>query len=159
FTGYLRDHLQDRGLTSAEANEAFAILCRPVTASVLAQEIVEFTAIASTARAHLPRGARMTSTQGRARMLLAPDLLERLHAHWQKWRFLSYHGYGRRQLPTLDHYIDRLAEETAGSDARHATVLPGGRAVQERRALLRRLHLDAPHQALFDIYPEVGAVK
>jgi phosphohistidine swiveling domain-containing protein len=161
FTGYLREHLRNRGLTAAACTEAFALLARPALPSVLAQEIGEFKAIVEQARGQVPANGSLAAAQGRVRMLLAPELLERLYAHWKKWRFLSYHGYGRRELTTLDQYIDRLATELSARSAGQTspTAPSPEQADRERRTLLQRLHIDPAHQALFAIYPEIGAVK
>jgi phosphohistidine swiveling domain-containing protein len=161
FTGYLMEHLRDRGLDGAAAAEAFAVLSQPVVPSVLAQEILEFDEIVRYARSR-PAAPQPADGPARARMLLDPDLYRRLQAHREKWQFLSYHGYGKRELATVDHYVGRLLEE-----ARNPGALADGAGVaarcrqagRARQQVLRRLQLDGPHRALFEQYPEIGAVK
>ena len=162
FTDYLLGHLRGRGLDDRAAAEAFAVLSQPVVPSILTQEILEFDEIIRYAGSR--PGATLLSADGpaRARMALDPELYRRLDAHREKWQFLPYHGYGRREVATLDHYLGRLLEQLRdpGALAEGAGVTArcqeAGRA---RRQLLRRLRLDVPHRALFELYPEIGAVK
>lgn len=162
FTEYLMAHLRAHGLSPAAADEAFAVLSQPVVPSVLAQEIVEFDEIVHYARTHPDAIPPAADGPGRARIVLDPELFRRLEAHREKWRFLPYHGYGRREVATIDQYVSRLWEQAKNPRALAdcaGLVARGERAVRERRELLERLAVDAPHAALFEIYPEIGAVK
>lgn len=162
FTEYVVEHLRGRGLDDRAAGEAFAVLSQPVVPSVLAQEILEFDAIVQYARSRPGVVPPPADGPARARMALDPELYRRLDAHREKWQFLPYHGYGRREVATLDHYLGRLLEQ-----ARHPGALADGAGVtarcreagRARRQLLRHLRLDGPHRALFELYPEIGAVK
>lgn len=162
FTDYLLKHLHGQGLDDVASAEAFAVLSQPVVPSVLAQEILQFDEIVRYARSR--PGAVPPSADGpaRARMVLDPELSRRLDAHRETWQFMPYHGYGRREVATLDHYLGRLLDQARnpGALADGADVVAryeeAGRA---RRKLLQRLRLDVPHRALFELYPEIGAVK
>jgi phosphohistidine swiveling domain-containing protein len=185
FSSYLNDYLRQLGLAPAACEATFAALAQPVVPSVLAQEILEFEEIVRLARADPPfpppceggnprthplaKGgeggdsqALAGCSQGRARMFLRPELLQRLRAHREKWKYLPYHGYGRRELATLGEYVERLVEHLNHPEANgHAPGLRqrASRAQQERRELLTRLRMDRAHQALFLAYPQIGAVK
>lgn len=162
FTDYLREHLAGLGLSPAACAEAFDGLSQPVVPSVLAQEILDFDAIVRYARSHGLGVSQGAGGAARARMLLDPELLRRLDAHRATWQFLPYHGYGRRALATLEQYLERLLEQL-----REPGALAGGagvrgrceQAARLRRQWLERLALDRPHRALFELYPEIGAVK
>lgn len=108
FTNYLLEHLHGRGNSPSASEEAFAVLSQPVEPSILSQEMLQFDQIVKDARSQLMQIPQLSNASARVRMLLAPVLLQRLNAHREKWQFLSYHGYGRRELTTLDQYIDRL---------------------------------------------------
>jgi phosphohistidine swiveling domain-containing protein len=159
FSGYLMDHLRQRGLSAAAADETFAVLSQPLVPSVLAQEMLEFEEIAAAARAEQGSVQRPADASARARMFLSPDLVQRLQAHLRKWQFLPYHGYGRRELATLGQYMQRLAERL------HAAAGDGemrGRyeaARQARDEALARIDLDPGHRSLFEVYADIGAAK
>jgi hypothetical protein len=166
FTDYITDYLRSRELSVTECAEAFAVISEPVLPSILSQEIIEFDEIVRFARsqAALPP----TEGSGRLRTRLDPELLRRLDAHRQKWQFLAYHGYGRRELTTLDQYVNRLMAEKGDGQlfrgpgaAGHGSALaaPREQAGRARRELWRRLNVDDAHRMLFELYPEIGAVK
>ncbi len=162
FTNYLMEHLGSLGLSPSASVEAFAGLSQPVVPSVLAQEILDFDAIVQYVRAQRLGVPRPAGSAARARMLLDPELLRRLNGHREKWQFLPYHGYGRRELATLDQYVDRLLEQLRNPGALAGGAGLGGRCAQAKRARqrwLERLKLDRPHRALFELYPEIGAAK
>jgi phosphohistidine swiveling domain-containing protein len=162
FTTYLMEHLRHRGIAASACAEVFDVLSQPVTPSVLAQEIVEFDEIVRRARAHSKGLPQAADGLGRGMMLLEPGLFRRLEAHREKWQFLPYHGYGRRELATLEHYLRRLLDQT-----RNPTALADGADLmarceqgrRKRQELLGSLKLDRCHVALFEVYPEIGAVK
>jgi phosphohistidine swiveling domain-containing protein len=162
FTDYITEYLRGRGLSSAACAEAFAAIAEPVAPSVLSQEIFEFDEIVRFARGRPAAVLPAAEGSGRLRMLVDPELLRRLDAHRKKWQFLAYHGYGRRELTTLDQYVNRFLEES-----RRLTAGPAGadlatrcaQARKARRALWRRLKVDDAHRVLFELYPEIGAVK
>lgn len=154
FTTFLGDVLRAKGLSDEDARETFQTLTEPLVPSVLTEEIGEFDAIVEAARESGPGFPAPALGPGRARMQLPPSILSRLERHVAKWRHVPYHGYGRRQLATLDDAVARLLVEVAGP-RRHATT-----ATSSRRAeVLERLRLDPAHAALFEVYPEIGAVK
>jgi phosphohistidine swiveling domain-containing protein len=162
FTGYLTECLRQHGIPDADLGRVFAVLSRPTTPSVLAQEILEFDDIVRDARARRPVVPVRHDGSSRARLFLAPGILERLDEHRARWQFLAYHGYGRRQLSTLDDYVRRLDEQqrsTAPLMEKDALAVQARAAADERRALLEKLGIDAGHAALFEVYPEIGAVK
>jgi phosphohistidine swiveling domain-containing protein len=162
FTNYLMERLRNRGLGADECAEAFAVLSQPVVPSVLAQEILDFGEIVRYARSEPAAVPNVADGPGRARMLLDRALFERLEAHLAKWKFLPYHGYGRRQLATLDDYVGRLLAQVlnSGPAAEGAGLMSRcAQAQRERQELLGRLKLDPAHAALFELYPEIGAVK
>jgi phosphohistidine swiveling domain-containing protein len=162
FTGYLIEHLRRRGVRANACDEVFAVLSHPVEPSILAQEMIEFDEIVQSARPEAPAAGRPTNASGRARMGLGPEVLKRLNGHREKWQFLSYHGYGRRELTTLDQYVDRLVKQAAN---------PGGPGVpddlrarcdearQAREEQLERLGIDHAHRSLFKVFPEIGTAK
>jgi phosphohistidine swiveling domain-containing protein len=162
FTNYLMEHLRSRGLTPAACAEAFAVLSQPVVLSILAQEILAFDDIVQYARSHARAFPQSTDGLSRARMVLDPDLRWRLEAHRDQWQFLPYHGYGRRELATLDQYVSRLVEQMRNPNALAGGADLVGRCRQAgpaRQEWLQRLELDRPHRALFELYPEIGTVK
>jgi phosphohistidine swiveling domain-containing protein len=161
FSTYLVEHLRQRGLAPAEAEETFAVLSQPVVPSVLAQEMLDFEGIVAGARASVGPVPAPADAAARARMFLRPELVQRLRAHQEKWQFLPYHGYGRRELATLGRYVERLAENLSHPAAANGADL-GQRYEEARRArqeVLGRLDLDPAHRALFEVYPEIGAAK
>jgi hypothetical protein len=164
FSGYLLEHLRQRGLSHTAADETFAVLSQPLVPSVLAQEMLDFEAIVAAARAGAETRAQQEGRadhSSRVRMFLNPELVRRLQAHREKWQFLPYHGYGRRELATPGQYVERLAERLRDPAANGAVGL-GGRYEAARRArdeALARLDLDAGHRALFEVYPDIGAAK
>ncbi len=161
FSNYLLEQLRSRGLTHTAADEAFAVLSQPLAPSVLAQELMEFETLVDAART--AGAARLTTaaSSSRLRMFLDPSLLKQIRAHHKKWRFLSYHGYGRREPASLGQYIDRLREGLNRPASTTCTCDKHSVAGRERarQAILEELNLDAAHQALFDIYPQIGAAK
>ena len=162
FTEFLQEDLRARGVGAADCSEAFAVLSEPAVPSVLAQEILEFDQIVQYARSHPKAVAESAEGPGRARMLLDPELFRRLETHRETWQFLPYHGYGRRELATLDQYIRRLLEQTRnpGALADCAGLMTRcHQAGPKRQQLLQRLRMDRAHAALFELYPEIGAVK
>jgi pyruvate,water dikinase len=162
FTSYLLEHLRARGLSASEGAEAFAALSEPTAPSVLAQEIAEFDEIVLFARSRAPEIRPSGGASGRARMALDPELLRRLDEHRARWQFLAYHGYGRRELPSLESYVARLFDELRApppAQARRSAADRREGAERERRVWLARLDLDPAHAALFAVYPEIGAAK
>jgi phosphohistidine swiveling domain-containing protein len=162
FTHYLTDHLRGAGVPGGEVGDVFAALSQPLVPSVLAQEILEFDALVQEALAQPAAAASLATHNGRARMFLAPELLDRLHAHREKWQFLPYHGYGRRELATQAQYLARLSEQVRQPRVRAASADLVRRFEQSRAArqqVLDRLHIDGPHRRLFEVYPEIGAAK
>jgi phosphoenolpyruvate synthase/pyruvate phosphate dikinase len=159
FTAYLKDHLGECGVSPSERDEVFAALTEPVVPSILAQEMLDFDEIVSDFRADVDLGALPRDT-ARARMLFTPRLLQRLQAHQKTWRFLTYHGYGNREPATLGVYVARLLQRL--HDQSVEARVPRVRWKNARRAraeLMARLPLDDPHKALFEVHPDIGAVK
>lgn len=162
FTGYLTECLRQHGISDADLSQVFAVLSRPTVPSVLAQEILEFDDIVRDARARRSVVPVQHDGSSRSRLFLAPGILERLDEHRARWQFLAYHGYGRRQLSTLDDYVRRLDEQQRSAAPlmeKDALAVQAEASAAERRALLERLRIDAAHAALFEVYPEIGAVK
>jgi phosphohistidine swiveling domain-containing protein len=161
FSNYLMDHLREQGLSATEADETFAVLSQPLLPSVLAQELLEFEEIVAAARADRPSSLRPTDASARLRLFLRPELMERLRAHQEKWQYLPYHGYGRRELATLGHYVERLAEHLHNPAVGDAADMAGryDSARQARRETLAKLDLDPSHRALYEVYAEIGAAK
>lgn len=161
FSSYLQTHLRNAGLTDEACADAFAVLSQPVAPSILAEEIMGFDRIVQAAWAQPDAFAHVRAHPARARMFLAPELLRQLNSHKERWQHLAYHGYGRRELTTLDQYVARLVKQgTAAEPASAATI--GDRcaeAQRARQAMVRKLRLDPGHRALFEIYPRIGAVK
>jgi phosphohistidine swiveling domain-containing protein len=160
FSMYLREYLRIIGIASAECEATFAVLSQPLVPSVLAQELLDFEAIVQEARANAHTLA--SHAQGRVRMFLPPELLKRLREHREKWKYLAYHGYGRRELAGLGQYIDRLVEQLNNPGGNgHAGGLQqrASQAKEERHQLLKTLRMDGAHRALFAVYPEIGAAK
>ncbi|OAI40505.1 hypothetical protein AYO40_00815 [Planctomycetaceae bacterium SCGC AG-212-D15] len=160
FSGYLLDHLRATGLSRIEASDLLAALTEPVTPSVLAQELIEFDEIVGQARIKLQSNRPLPDDPGRARFFFQPEVLSRLEAHREKWQFITYHGYGRREPATLGTYIRRLLQQIKDSNGRPGrTRSPRPDALRARSELLARLPLDPAHRALFEVFPELGAVK
>ena len=144
-----------------EADETFAVLSQPLLPSVLAQELLEFEEIVAAVRADRPSSPRPADASARLRLFLRPELMERLRVHQEKWQYLPYHGYGRRELATLGHYAERLAEHLHNPAAGAAADMAGryDSARQARCETLAKLDLDLGHRALFEVYAEIGAAK
>jgi phosphohistidine swiveling domain-containing protein len=162
FSRYLMEHLSNRGTPSAEVGDVFATLTQPQTASVLSQEMLAFDQIVQDVRAAPAAAEQIASAGGRGRLVLDPAVLRRLDAHREKWQFLTYHGYGRREVATPGQYLERLAEQLRQPRARDGAAglrkrLEQGR--EARKRLLDRLNLDDGHRRLFEVYPEIGAAK
>lgn len=161
FTTFLKRHLLDKGVSPDEIDSTFATLTAPVVPSVLAQEMRDFDAIVAVARNSPVALPRAVGGVGRARMVLEPELLERLEAHRARWCFLAYHGYSRREVASVDDYIQRLLQQLEIPD-RPSTAMPHGPreiAARQRDALLHQLGVEPNYAALFHVYPEIGAVK
>ncbi|GAC1463131.1 MAG: hypothetical protein NVSMB9_00210 [Isosphaeraceae bacterium] len=160
FSLYLKDSLRELGLPESECETTFSILSEPALPSVLAQEMIEFEQIVRDIegrRPNLPDGAK-----GRARMFLSPDALRRLRSHEEKWKYLSYHGYGRRALATTGHYIERFVEHLNHPETHDRAFSHQGRepdAAIRKQSLLNSLRMDDAHRALFAVYTEIGAAK
>jgi phosphohistidine swiveling domain-containing protein len=162
FSDYLQDHLRTVGVPAADVGEVFATLSQPLSPSVLAQEILEFDAIVRDAQQRSSRADRLGRCGGRARMFLDPSVLARLDNHRAKWQFLTYHGYGRRELATHGQYLTRLIEqlEQPRSQSEAGELLQRFKAsARARQRVLAHLSLDAAHRRLFEIYPDIGVAK
>ena len=161
FSNYLLDHLRQAGLSHAAADETFSVLSQPIVPSVLAQELLEFEELIAAARDAQSRSGGAAPPSSRVRMFLDPLLVERVREHQEKWRFLTYHGYGRREPATLGHYFERLAEglRQSPTSAKIAGEQPYEAAARARHEMLVSLDLDLPQRALFEVYPEIGAAK
>jgi len=161
FSTYLRKYLRSRGLAPNEAENAFRILTEPEEPSILAQELLEFDAILESVRKDPDRVARLLAAPKRARLLLSPYTLSLLRAYSDKWRFLEYHGYGRRTPATDQQYVDRLVEQIRAPAVFDAVGVRErlNRNRELRQQLFRQLNMDVEHRALFEIYPQIGAVK
>jgi phosphohistidine swiveling domain-containing protein len=160
FTTYLKEYLRKLGLAPSECEASFAILTQPVIPSILAQELLDFEDIVEKARAG--KLTLATGSHGRARMFLCPELLLRLQTHLDKWKYLPYHGYGRRDLATLGQYIERLVEHLnqPGEGSSTSTLRQRARQAElDPQEVVTKLGMDRAHQALFSVYPEIGAVK
>jgi phosphohistidine swiveling domain-containing protein len=157
FSNYLREQLGAQGISADNCDAVFSAFAHPTVPSVLAQEILDFNAIVKTVQKDQALVSRLASG-ARARMFLGSKLRRRLEAHRDEWQFLSYHGYGRRELPTLDHYLERLADQAgqtvAASPCEHFDV----RAERRRFGPLLR-KLERGHRSLLELYAEIGAVK
>jgi phosphohistidine swiveling domain-containing protein len=173
FTTYLKSCLRERGLALSACEDAFAALSEPAVPSVLYQELIEFEDIVLAARADEPL---VVGGHGRFRMFLRPQTLRRLRQHLAKWQYLSYHGYGRREPATLGQLVERLAESlknprSGGRAPRRAGSVKGGQQPAlnasgskealggPRLALGLGITMDRAHQALFAVYPQIGAAK
>jgi len=162
FTEYLMAHLRGHGLDESAAAEAFAVLSEPAVPSILAQEILDFDRIVQYLRTHPNTLPHTVEGPGRARMLLDPGLFRRIELHREKWQYLSYHGYGRRELATLDHYIARLLEQSRNPAALAdcaGLIERGKEAGKQRHRLLKGFKLDRAHAALFEAYSRIGEAK
>lgn len=161
FTGVLKNHLRDKGVPSDEIDARFAMLTTPLVPSVLSQEICEFDAIVALARRSPVALPRAGGSAGLARMLLAPELLDRLEDHQSRWWFLPYHGYGAREIASLADYIERLLRQLDSPPPLGDAVDDASRdsAARDRDELLRELGVEPRYAALFRVYPEIGAVK
>jgi phosphohistidine swiveling domain-containing protein len=160
FSNYLKSHLRGLGLPEAEAEDTFTAFSLPVVPSVLAQELLEFDAIVDGARDDAAVRDVASRCPGKVQLFLSPQTMRRLDAHRQKWQYLGYHGYGRRELTSLRQYIDRLVQQLDAPPSHTADLLQrcaDARAKRER--LGERLRLDARHRPLLESYAEIGAVK
>ena len=121
-----------------------------MTPSVLAQELLEFEDIVHEARGNLNPLAR--GSQGRARMFLQPKLVQRLQAHRETWQYLPYHGYGRRELATLEQYTERLMENLSQTNDHPSGIREKAcRTKRERRVLLQKLTMDRASNLVRDL--------
>jgi phosphohistidine swiveling domain-containing protein len=157
FSNYLREQLDAQGISADDRDAVFTAFAQPTVPSVLAQEILDFNAIVKTVQKDQALVSRLASG-ARARMFLAPELRRRLEAHRDRWQFLSYHGYGRRELPTLEHYLERLAEQAGQTVAVSPCERFDVRAERRRFGPLLR-KLDRGNRSLLELYAEIGAVK
>jgi phosphohistidine swiveling domain-containing protein len=161
FTNYLIEHLRSRGHSATACAEAFDVLSQPVVPSVLAKEMLEFDEIVADARP-IVLALPSAISPCRARMMLSSELFRRLDTHRRKWQYLPYHGYGRRELASLNHYIERMLEQSRRPDTLASVsglTVRCEHAERARQELLDRLQVDAAHGALFAQYAEIGAVK
>ncbi len=163
YSTYLRRYLRETGADAELAEEHFAQLTQPATVSVLTQELAEFDGILAKA---LRVGTLTTVAQAfprRARLLLPPEVITELNAHWRKWRFLSYHGYGRREPTVFAEYLDRLVRAAGDPSVRRLNIEEITKQLRESAAerdqLCDDLSVDDAHRSLFYLYPEIGAVK
>jgi phosphohistidine swiveling domain-containing protein len=162
FTNYLVEHLRQMGVPAAEVGDVFAALSQPLVPSVLAQEILEFDRIVNDVLARPRAAQQIAGLNGRAHLFLEPTVLARLEEHREKWQFLPYHGYGRRELASSAHYLARLTEQLRHPRGRAGSAdllrrFEEGRTARQQAQ--ERLQIDPAHRRLFEVYPEIGAAK
>lgn len=162
FTNYLRGHLTSKLTAADDLNEVFNQLTQPVTASVLAQAILDLERIVGVVKHDQRTRELLLSYPRMARMLLPYGILERVRAYAEKWRYLEYHGYGSRRVADegsiVDQILNSLQNERPSAMARTILTRFAENRVQ-KDLLFDRLKLDVPHRELFELYPEIGAVK
>jgi phosphohistidine swiveling domain-containing protein len=160
FTTYLQRYLREMGVEASMLKEVFNTLVQPIDRSTLGEfgeELFHFTVLL---KETLPTDIYNVFQKSplRARMLMPPILLERMNDFVNKWKFVSYHGYGRRQLMSLDDLLQEMQTIIIlGINLDRLTLMSNN---QERiRYLNRHYHIDKPHQKLFEFYPKIEAAK
>jgi phosphoenolpyruvate synthase/pyruvate phosphate dikinase len=161
YTHYLKQLLDNRIGSQKECSEVFDKLTQPVSQSVLSQAIDEYNnLLLFFADSPNLRKILLHSTS-KARILFPQSINKTLQIYLDKWKYLNYHGYGKRELVTLPTLIERLAKSLAGSSDReninfHDQLL---RNRDERDNLLDELNFNQTQRKLFKLFPEIGEVK
>lgn len=162
FTTYLRDYLNARDVPVEATDEIFLRLTQPTSESVLAEELINFQRLVDATRGYLADKPLAPTSPGRLRMILPPPILGALQEHVRRWRYLNYHGYGRRELGHLDDYLLRLlaALENPAKEVRVAGIRSRlAHNADARVELCRKHHIDNDHMRLFELYAQIGSAK
>jgi phosphohistidine swiveling domain-containing protein len=163
YSIYLKEYLRELGVDNQDLDGYFADLTQPTTISVLTQELADFEAICDIARDDPSLATVARAYPRRSRLLLPPQIQVALREHWETWRFMSYHGYGRREPQALGEYTERLINDLGETGARSLRVslikAKLTESAQRRDELMADLGIDEAHRRLFRAFPEIGAVK
>ena len=162
FTNYLRSHLETLGVHAEQLDDTFNRLTQPVSASVLAQYIIDFDQLLLAVRRDRHTRELMAAFPQKARIMGSHHLMEHVREFTSKWKYLEYHGYGSRVIPdegaTLEKLVVALREEKRGRTGR-GVLQHLYKNEREKEAEYRRLRIDRTHRKLFDVYPRIGSVK
>ncbi len=88
FTNYLRSHLETLGVHAERVDETFNRLTQPVSASVLAQYIIEFDRLLLSVRRDRHIRSRMIAYPQKARILGSHHLMEHVREFTARWKYL-----------------------------------------------------------------------
>lgn len=162
FTGFLKESLGKAGVDPSIIEDVFLKLTNPTHASILSQESLDFLKIVDLVKADLKLRSEIIDNPKRARLNLPAKVISQLKDHLSKWRYLDYHGYGGRSVATLNDYIERLISVLKDERLYEPTYrleenLKKGQ--DEKEKVFEQLHLDPSLKKLFEVFPEIGAVK
>jgi phosphohistidine swiveling domain-containing protein len=160
FSEYLKSYLRRQGLSPAACEETFHAFSQPIEPSVLARELMDFDAIVESVRDDSAVREMVERCPSKVPLVLSAQTHHRLDAHRQRWQYLSYHGYGKRELKTPRQYIERLVQQLAAPPSHTEGLLKRcADTLAARQRLLEKLPIDVRHRPLFESYAEIGAVK
>jgi phosphohistidine swiveling domain-containing protein len=155
FTHHLRDLVaaQLPGSSPTEVNRVFLELTAPERPSILELAEREWRSLVEDIQRHVPK-AGAVEPPGRLLMHIPVHLQYRLAAYLRRWRYITYHGYGFRQVTTLADLLRRLAGDLSSPAA-------PPRSNQERLSHISRYAgaVDPEHLPLFRIYSQIGLSK
>lgn len=108
LTSYLSNILAENGLSGEKLNQAFLQLTAVPALSEYMQEEMYLRDIAlSACRCNATRNAFFEPTK-LARLSIPGNILRTLREVQSKYGYLSYHGFGSRNLTTIKTYIERI---------------------------------------------------
>jgi phosphohistidine swiveling domain-containing protein len=162
FSKYLLYLTREAAGSSSDCTDIYGKLTQPITPSILSESIDELTELVVILREDQVLRTIILEDPRRARMVLPNSLLNRFHEYHAKWKYLSYHGYGDRDLGDVATVIQRVADTLKQSleDGHMEFIrdrLEANRV--QRDKLLERLGFDPKHRQLFELYPQMGSVK
>ena len=165
FTNHLKIYLRDKCKITElqELNQLFYKLTMPEKPTIFQQETFELLNIINDIEKR-PSQRKLFQNQDRRLMLkAAPRILKKINVHKNKWGFIDYHGYGRRNIPRLDLYIAKICKHFSQpttkvlNKKKYSDWLITN--LNQKIALFKRYHIDENYQKVFTLYGDIGLLK
>ena len=164
FTNYLLNYLNPILKNKNECGKIFALLTTPTKPSVFQEEMFELLDIVNQIKNRKEQANifRSNISVGRLLMMIDPDIFATIVKHTNKWKFIGYHGYGKRKPLDLEYFLSRIKQILKGSvnfrDKKEFMDYIDDIKIKQD-SIINDLGIDNTHRELFYIYSEIGLAK
>lgn len=167
FTGYLKTYLRqlcsvDGTPEPSKSNKLFCELTMPSKPSIFQEESFNFIELIERISSRHELTDAFKKVDRHTFLRIDADILQAIEMHRRAWGFRYYHGYGFRNLPGVDHYLEMIGDYLKSGTAltsRREYERKTREANEERERLFDSYHIDSEHRRLFTLYAEIGLAK